>query len=115
MRDCLSFDMKNKEVMMSYAVLLCQMKRFQEAIVLLRHLIAGATPYEPSKVNRLISIAYDMAGDSNMTQKYNAIADLAKLRELDRVPAAGRSQEEYAPKASQYMNRVMTPQSSAMS
>ena len=41
MRDCLSFDISNKDVMMSYACLLCQLNRHSEAIILLTSLIDG--------------------------------------------------------------------------
>ena len=48
----------------------------------------------------LLSIAYQMDGDSFMADKYKAISNLMQLRSLERVPAAGTSKETLVPKSS---------------
>lgn len=67
--------------------------------MILKRLIADE--YEPVKVNMLLSIAYQMDGDSFMADKYKAISNLMQLRSLGRVPAAGSSRESLVPKSSQ--------------
>ena len=39
MRDCLSFDISNDNVMLTYACLLCQLNRYAEAIILFKSLL----------------------------------------------------------------------------
>lgn len=52
------------------------------------------------KVNMLLSIAYQMDGDSFTSEKYKAISNLMQLRQLNRVPPAGCSKEKLVPKSS---------------
>ena len=66
--------------------------------MILKGLIAEG--YEPVKVNMLLSIAYQMDGDSFMAEKYKAISNLMQLRNLGRVPEAGQSREKLEPKSS---------------
>jgi hypothetical protein len=61
MRDCLSFDIQNNKVMLSYACLLCQLGRSAEAAVLFKNLLDRG--FEVIKVQILLSIANQMAGD----------------------------------------------------
>ena len=75
-----------------------------------------ADGYEPVKVNMLLSIAYQMDGDSFMADKYRAISNLMQLRSLSRVPEAGSSKETLIPKSSELANaniKVLSPQSSS--
>ena len=55
MRDCLSFDIQNNKVMLSYACLLCQLGRSAEAAVLFKNLLDRG--FEVIKVQVLLSIA----------------------------------------------------------
>mmetsp|Transcript_24781 Transcript_24781/g.17485 ORF Transcript_24781/g.17485 Transcript_24781/m.17485 type:complete len:81 (-) Transcript_24781:1255-1497(-) len=59
MRDAYSYDIKNNPFALSYASLLIQCNRTDEAIVILREL--SAKGFETVKVNILISLAYRMA------------------------------------------------------
>ena len=45
----------------------------------------------------LLSIAYQMDGDSFMSEKYKAISNLMQLRQLNRVPVAGTVKENSVP------------------
>lgn len=63
--------------------------------MILKSLIADG--YEPVKVNMLLSIAYQMDGDSFMAEKYKAISNLMQLRSLGRVPEAGSSRDKSTP------------------
>jgi len=56
-----------------------------------------------------------MSGDDGMSEKYSAISDLARLRELNRIPSAGCNHEEGVPKASEHMNKNLTANSSTAS
>jgi len=96
MRDCLSFDITNLRVMQAYACLIAQLNRPQEASVLFKHLLSKG--YQPAKVNYLLSICYQMAGDMAMASKYEAISNLTTLRELKRLGEAGTAQEFIAPR-----------------
>jgi predicted Zn-dependent protease len=87
LRDAYSFKIDDKEVAMTYACLLCQLNRSQEAAIILKELIAQG--YETVKVNMLMSIAYSMNGDSFMAEKFKAISSLEQLRAAGRVPRAG--------------------------
>ena len=87
---------------MAYACLLCQLNRSQEASVILKRLIADG--YEPVKVNMLLSIAYQMDGDSFMADKYKAISNLMQMRSLSRVPEAGTSKDSLVPKSCDLAN-----------
>ena len=62
--------------------------------------------YEPVKVNLLLSIAYQMNGDSVMGEKYRATGNLMKMRELARVPNATEAKTEGNPKASQLIQQM---------
>lgn len=84
---------------MAYACLLCQLNRSQEASIILKRLIHDG--YEPVKVNMLLSIAYQMDGDSFMADKYKAISNLMQLRSLNRVPDSGTSKTNLVPKSSE--------------
>lgn len=57
----------------------------------------------------LLSIAYQMDGDSFMSDKYKAISNLMQLRQLDRVPAAGTAKESLVPKSSALATENMRP------
>jgi len=97
---------------MAYACLLCQLNRSQEASVILKQLISDG--YEPVKVNMLLSIAYQMDGDSFMSEKYKAISNLMQMRSLKTVPDAGTSKETLCPKSSELANaniKVIPPNS----
>lgn len=83
---------------LTYACLLCQLNRYQEASVILKQLIAEG--YEPVKVNMLLSIAYQMDGDTFMSEKYKAISNLMQLRLLNRVPPVGCTRSKIVPKSS---------------
>ena len=61
--------------MQAYACLIAQLNRPQEALVLFKHLLSKG--YLPVKVNLLMSICYQMAGDTIMASKYEAISNLA--------------------------------------
>ena len=98
LRDAYSFQLDDKATALAYACLLCQLSRSQEASVILKKLIANG--YEPVKVNMLLSIAYQMDGDSFMAEKYKAISNLMQLRSLDRVPSVGTSKINLVPKSS---------------
>ena len=129
MKDCLSFDVKDKRVMMAYSCLLCQTCRYQEAIVLLKGLLptqadakVDATIEEEREdkkidlaiVYLLISYAYMMGGDSEMADKYKVLCHLTKLRELNRIDDAG-SMKDHAPKSSQLITAPASSGPSAMS
>ena len=101
MRDAYSFKMDDKKVALGYACLLCQLNRSHEASVILKQLISDG--YEPVKVNMLLSIAYQMDGDTFMAEKYKAISNLMQMRSLERVAEAGTSKEALVPKASALM------------
>ena len=63
----------------------------------------------------LLSIAYQMDGDSFMSEKYKAISNLMQLRQLDRVPVAGASKEQSIPQPSKLATdniKVLSPNSS---
>lgn len=79
MKDSYAFNQEDQNVAMSYACLLCQMGRAQEASVILNDLISKG--HKPIHVNMLLSIAYKMDGDSLMAEKYAAISNIALLRE----------------------------------
>lgn len=96
MRDCLSFEITNLKVMLAYACLLCQLNRPLEASVLFKNLLSKG--YMPVRVNLLLSISYQMTGDLLMASKYEAISNLAQLRELKRIGEAGSAKESIAPK-----------------
>lgn len=59
MRDAYSYDIKNNSFALSYACLLIQCSRTDEAVVILRDLATKG--FETVKVNILISLAYRMA------------------------------------------------------
>ena len=71
--------MENKEVALAYACLLCQINRAQEASIILLDLLQK--DYKCNMVNMLLSIAYTMNGDSLMAEKYEAISNIAQMRE----------------------------------
>jgi len=113
LRDAYAFQLDDKATALAYACLLCQLSRSQEASVILKRLIADG--YEPVRVNMLLSIAYQMDGDSFMADKYKAISNLMQLRSLDRVPIAGTSKENLVPRSSKLATeniKVMNPNSS---
>ena len=58
MRDCLSFDVTNDRVMLTYACLLCQLSRSAEATILFKSLLNKG--YQEVKVKLLLSIACDI-------------------------------------------------------
>ena len=63
----------------------------------------------------LLSIAYQMDGDSFMADKYKAISNLMQMRSLARVPEAGSSRESLVPKSSDLANaniKVLSPNAS---
>lgn len=107
MRDCLSFDIQNNKVMLSYACLLCQLGRSAEAAVLFKNLLDRG--FEVIKVQVLLSIANQMAGDQLTSQKYKAMSNITYMREQSRVPKQG-SLNQVPPKASQVMKRILEPQ-----
>ena len=81
--------------------------------MILKHLIASG--YEPVKVNMLLSIAYQMDGDSFMSEKYKAISNLMQLRQLNRVPVAGTCKENSVPGSADLATaniKVLSPNSS---
>lgn len=79
LRDAFAFEMENKEIALAYACLLCQINRGQEASVILLDLLQK--DYKNNMVNMLLSIAYTMNGDSLMAEKYEAISNIAQMRE----------------------------------
>lgn len=83
---------------MAYACLLCQINKGQEASVILIDLLSK--DYKCNMVNMLLSIAYTMNGDSLMAEKYEAISNIAQLREQGCVANVGQSKEQNKPKAS---------------
>lgn len=107
MRDAFAFQLDDKATALTYACLLCQLNRYSEASVILKQLITEG--YEPVKVNMLLSIAYQMDGDSFMSEKYKAISNLMQLRSLDRVPATGTAKDLSVPKSSQLATENMKP------
>jgi len=76
---------------LAYACLLCQINKGQEASVILIDLLSK--DYKCNMVNMLLSIAYTMNGDSLMAEKYEAISNIAQLREQGRVANVGQSKE----------------------
>ena len=113
LRDAYAFQLDDQATALAYACLLCQLNRSQEASVILKRLIADG--YEPVKVNMLLSIAYQMDGDSFMADKYKAISNLMQMRSLSRVPEAGSSKESLVPKSSDLANaniKVLSPNAS---
>lgn len=75
MRDTLSFDISNDEIMLTYACLLCQLNRTLEATVLFKSLLSKG--YQQVRVQLLLSIAYKMSGDMLTSEKYKAQATLS--------------------------------------
>lgn len=70
MRDSLSFDITNDEIMLAYACLLCQLGRTLEATVLFKSLLSKG--YKQVKVQILLSIAYKMCNDMLTSEKFKA-------------------------------------------
>jgi len=58
----------------------------------------------------LLSIAYQMNGDTFMADKYKAISNLEQLRQLGRLPSAGESKGELEPKSSVLWSLIKPPQ-----
>lgn len=70
MRDSLSFDVQNEQIMLAYACLLMQLNRTAEATILFKSLLSKG--YEQVKVQLLLSHAYKLQGDALTSEKFRA-------------------------------------------
>ena len=86
-KDAFSFSIKNNTYAFIYATFLVSVGRSKEAAVILEKL--AADHFEEVKVNSLLAIAYDMDLDTVMKDKYIAMAQTVKLRELNKMAQKG--------------------------